>query len=94
MLRGLGNFEKSKKCWTQQDKYSRVSLNEWKLYFSKLLKEYRTEFLNGGTEREDDKNTDNIHLDTEIVDIAIASLKNGTAYGEEKYKQKSLHTSM
>ena len=32
-----------------------VSLNEWKLYFSKLLKEDSTGFLNGVTEKEDDK---------------------------------------
>ena len=54
-----------------------IYLNEWKLYFSKLLKEDRTEFLNGITEIEDDKNTDNIHLYIEIVEIVIASLKNG-----------------
>ena len=34
------------------------------------------------TEKEDDKNTDTIYLDVEIVEIAIASLTNGTACGE------------
>ena len=57
-----------------------ISLNEWKLYFSKLLKEDRREFLNGVTEKEDDKNTENIHLGIERVEIAIASLKNGTVH--------------
>ena len=50
MLRGLENFEKSKKVWTQQNKYSR-NFFKWKLYFSNLLKEDRTEFLNGLTEK-------------------------------------------
>ena len=48
------------------------------LYF--LLKEDPTEVLNGITEKIDDK-TD-IHLDIEIVETAISSLKNGTACGE------------
>ena len=32
-----------------------ISLNEWKLYFSKLLKEDRIEFLNGNTEKKYNK---------------------------------------
>ena len=45
MLRGLKNFKKSKKCGHNKINVPGISLNEWKLYFSKLLKEDCTEFL-------------------------------------------------
>ena len=51
-------------------------------YTSEITVRRSTEFLNGVTEKEGDKNTDNIHLDIEIVEIAIASLKNGTTCGK------------
>ena len=79
MMRGLENFENLRNVGNNKINIEGVSLNEWKLYLSRLLKDGRTEFLNGITEKEDDKNTDNIHLDIEKLEIAIASLNNGTA---------------
>ena len=84
MLRGLENFENLRNVGNNKINIQGVSLNKWKLHLSKLLKEDRTEFLNRITEKGDDKNTDNIHLDIEIVEIAICSLKNGSACGEGK----------
>ena len=59
-----------------------IPLNEWKAYFENLLTEDRPEFLEKTEEVEVEENRDIITLDLITVEMAISSLKNGTACGE------------